>query len=111
MNAEGKGDAVKQTHGSRTQPINGSQNERIKVKLNERNANSCLLPQHHHSNSHCCVQSKSPYEADLQRELFKASFLQNQSAGLKMHNKPTLKKFVLADPPPRLTCLLKRLLI
>lgn len=53
--AEGKGEAVKQTHGSRTQPINGSQNKRIKVKLNEQNANSCLLPRLHHSNIHIAV--------------------------------------------------------
>lgn len=68
--AEGKagGGAVKQTHGYRTQPINGSQNKQMKVKLNERNANSW----HHHSNSHSCGQSKSPYVADLGGKLFKA---------------------------------------
>lgn len=41
---QGGGGVVKQTRGSRTQPINGSQNEWIEVKLNEQNANSCLLP-------------------------------------------------------------------
>lgn len=82
----------------------------LKGKLNERNANSCLLPRQHRSNSHSYLQSKSPYEADLRRELFKALFLRNQSGGGERHNKPTMKKFVLCRSP-WLTRLLERLLI
>lgn len=72
---KGRSRHVKQTRGSRMQPINGSQNEWIEVKLNEQNANSCLLPT---QNLTAGLWPKVHRKQIFPQILFKALFLHSQ---------------------------------